>query len=63
MGYIKEVVNLFAWTNECDKCGLQRVLETDRGKWGGVDRAMMSAARVLMCVRVLQTALNPKEPH
>lgn len=52
MGYIKGVVNLFAWTNECDKCGLRRVLETDRGKWGGVDRAMMSAARVRMCVRM-----------
>lgn len=50
VGYIKGVVNLFAWTNECDKCGLRRVLETDRGKWGGVDRAMMSAARVHMCV-------------
>lgn len=63
MGYIKGVVNLFAWTNECDKCGLRRVLETDRGKWGGVDRAMMSAARVHMRVRVLETVLYPKEPH
>lgn len=63
VGYIKGVVNLFAWTNECDKCGLRRVLETDRGKWGGVDRAMMSAARVHMCVRVLETVLYPKEPH
>lgn len=63
MGYIKGVVNLFAWTNECDKCGLRRVLETDRGKWGGVDRAMMSAARVHMCVRALETVLYPKEPH
>lgn len=69
MGYIKGVVNLFAWTNECDKCGLRRVLETDRGKWGGVDRAMMSAARVHMCVckkkkkLKLETALYPKEPH